>query len=130
MAEQDRHLSEVQDLARGLQHPETAIDRRVRETRVRLREATAELHRHADALEESVAELTGSLPEPTAAIDLTQDQLEAVLSIMRCDDWTEEREAAEQAYAKFTQALAIESQPGGNFSTRGPDPQPREVESQ
>lgn len=100
----DDGLREVRDLARGLRSDRDEIGESVEE----LRDTVTELHR-----------------EPRAQLELTEDELVYLEAIVasRVGEVVElsatPAEVAESVKSKLSQALAIESGPGGAFYDGG-----------
>lgn len=86
--ENDKNLSIVQNIAKELNKDREDIGESVGE----LRESVYELHR-----------------EPRTAVEFTERELEDAIFALDRIDWKGD------AYQKLTQALAIESAPGGKF---------------
>lgn len=87
-----------------------------------LLEVADELEAHAAALRQEAGSVT-RLPErePTAMVELTEDELRAVVEVFGDNTYDDPRIVREHqtAFHKLQQALAIESAPGGNFYDGG-----------
>lgn len=109
-------IDNVRHLARGLNDYE--LEERMRKARDDLVQATGEIERSAQELRASVTELHR---EPRATVELTEDELSYLVEAVDERGFREMRDRPESGavFDKLRQALAIESQPGGNFWTGG-----------
>lgn len=115
MAENDRHLRAVQDIARGITSDEEGIERRTREATVKLREAARDLREFTDDLEKEIDELAARRNDPTATLELSESELVDLIDVLNSVPFRKFGAATDRAYGKLQQALKLESQPGGKF---------------
>lgn len=126
MADQDKGLGDVQSLARGVEDVDAEFERRMTRARAGLRQGLREMEEGVAELRESVEELAPSNVTPIrqeqarvhnlprAAVEFTEDELRAVLRCMN-DSPGEPVSEEHTAHEKLSQALTVESGPGGAF---------------